>query len=79
MMIVDNGKGFDQNNAARKNGLGLLSIRERVRRLDGSVEIMTDPGEGTQVQVSIPLREDILEYFPDRLPSSIQVEAPLQT
>ena len=79
MMIVDNGKGFDQNNAARKNGLGLLSIRERVRRLDGSVEIMTDPGEGTQVQVSIPLREDILEYFPDRLPGSIQVEAPLQT
>ena len=79
MLIVDNGKGFDQNNAARKNGLGLLSIRERVRRLDGRVEITTEPGAGTQIRVSIPLREDILEYFPDRLPGSIQVEAPLQT
>ena len=40
--------------AERADGLGLVSIDERVRILRGSVEIETQPGAGTLIVVRIP-------------------------
>jgi signal transduction histidine kinase len=58
-LLEDNGKGFPMNNLGRntegRNSLGLLSIRERTRSLNGDVEIISRPGEGTQIKVKIPL------------------------
>ena len=57
LTIADNGKGFDLAAARqRADGLGLLSIDERVRRLNGTVDITTAPGAGTTVQVNVPSR-----------------------
>jgi signal transduction histidine kinase len=51
--ISDDGIGFDPN-ALFPGHLGLHSIRERVGRLDGTVEIDSAPGQGTCVRVFLP-------------------------
>jgi signal transduction histidine kinase len=53
LSIRDDGIGFDPD--GRKPGLGLASIRERARLLDGSVRVRSEPGSGTEVVVEIPL------------------------
>jgi signal transduction histidine kinase len=37
------------------NGVGLISMRERTRQVDGSVVLTSQPGLGTRVQVRLPL------------------------
>jgi len=51
--IVDNGKGFDPQDASAAGGLGLVSMRERAEKLDGTVTIVSAPGKGTSVQVCV--------------------------
>ncbi len=53
MKIEDDGIGFDMG-AVRK-GNGLRNIRERVANSGGSVEIVTKPGEGTRIELCIPV------------------------
>jgi signal transduction histidine kinase len=60
LRIKDNGQGFDPQNAAGpKDGhFGHLGILERVKRLNGHFELISAPGQGTTVQVAIPLNPD---------------------
>jgi signal transduction histidine kinase len=51
--IADDGVGFDPC-ALFPGHLGLQSIRERVERLGGTVEIDSAPGQGTRVRVVLP-------------------------
>jgi PAS domain S-box-containing protein len=56
MTVTDNGKGFDvQRPSSNPRGLGLISLRERVSLLKGSLEIESHPGQGTTVRSSLPL------------------------
>lgn len=55
MDIRDHGCGFDQENTRKQLGLGLISIGERVRMVDGKLEITSSPGQGTRIQVSAPI------------------------
>jgi two-component system sensor histidine kinase UhpB len=55
LTVVDWGTGFDINDLPSKAGLGLVSLRERARRMGGSVEIASEPGHGTTVTVHVPL------------------------
>jgi signal transduction histidine kinase len=57
LIIVDDGKGFDLD-AAERRGLGLLSMRERLRPIGGTLEIDSHPGAGTRVHVRVPDRAD---------------------
>lgn len=54
--IVDDGLGFDPV-GRDGSGLGLRSIAERVRLARGSVTIESQPGQGTRVQVRIPIAD----------------------
>jgi signal transduction histidine kinase len=56
LTIGDSGKGFDPNVAKRKGGLGLVSMEERVRAVEGSLTIATRPGDGTRIEIRIPVR-----------------------
>ena len=60
LRILDNGQGFNPQNAAGpKDGhFGHLGILERVKRLNGHFELISAPGQGTTVQVAIPLNPD---------------------
>lgn len=56
--VLDDGCGFDLEEAQRRRpGMGLLSMRERVSLVDGSLDIRTAPDNGTTVTASIPLRQ----------------------
>jgi two-component system sensor histidine kinase UhpB len=58
--IRDDGHGFDAASMLRKHwqdrGLGLAGMEERAALLDGNVEIESEPGAGTLITVTIPLR-----------------------
>lgn len=76
--IIDDGIGFDWselNTTANKNlqedyvdtsetmrGLGLMGMQERIELLGGELEILTTPGNGTQVHIHVPLHERSLAY-----------------
>jgi PAS domain S-box-containing protein len=55
LSVVDDGAGFDPAEANGKGGLGLVSMRERVRLVDGKISVASMPGVGTEVEVEIPL------------------------
>lgn len=54
LRIEDNGRGFDSGAEPATPSLGLLGMKERARRLGGSVEIAGTPGRGTVLMVGIP-------------------------
>jgi signal transduction histidine kinase len=56
--IEDNGAGFDVGEAEAKTGdrgVGLTAIQERLAPLHGTFHIVSLPGQGTEVLVTIPL------------------------
>jgi signal transduction histidine kinase len=57
--IRDNGIGFDPAHAPRStaSSFGLESMRERAEILGGSFHIVSAPGSGTRVIVSVPLEQ----------------------
>jgi len=58
LVIEDFGQGFDLEDArARSRGLGLISMKERVRLVNGSLRVSSKPGEGTRVEVRVPIGE----------------------
>jgi signal transduction histidine kinase len=57
LRIIDHGRGFDPGQVQGKSGLGLVSMRERVRHLGGEIAIDSQPSRGTQLRVRVPLRE----------------------
>jgi signal transduction histidine kinase len=51
--VVDDGTGFNPNAVSDGGGMGLVNMRERAEKLDGSLTILSTPGAGTRVKVSI--------------------------
>jgi PAS domain S-box-containing protein len=55
LLVRDFGKGFDLNAALQGRGLGLTSMQERVRLLNGTVLIQSKPKGGTTIHVLVPV------------------------
>jgi PAS domain S-box-containing protein len=62
LTVKDNGCGFEVPqewiSMARRGHLGLVGIRERAEAVGGWSKINSHPGQGTQVQVVIPLNSN---------------------
>ena len=56
--LEDNGKGFDEWKSKPKGGMGLQNIRERAKLLNGSAEIHSAPGQGTVIEIHIPIYQE---------------------
>ena len=56
VMVSDGGVGFDEDHAMKNGGLGLISMRERVRLVNGSICIDSKPKLGTTIRVRVPLQ-----------------------
>ena len=61
--VRDNGKGMDlqkvaERESAGESGLGLATLRERVRTLGSSLEIWSQSGRGTRLGFSVPVEEE---------------------
>jgi signal transduction histidine kinase len=55
LRVSDNGRGFDPKSAVMKHGLGLINVQERLHVVGGQSEIVSKPGRGTCINVSVPL------------------------
>jgi PAS domain S-box-containing protein len=53
--IADSGRGFDETAAADRDGLGLASMRERLRLIGGELTIRSRAGQGTTIDARVPL------------------------
>jgi PAS domain S-box-containing protein len=53
--IVDRGTGFDAENIKNTEGLGLVSMRERILMLNGKISIESKPNAGTRIRAHVPL------------------------
>ncbi len=49
LIVSDSGIGFDWRHAINGRGLGLISMRERLRLVNGELSIQSEPGRGTTV------------------------------
>jgi hypothetical protein len=54
VMVVDDGRGFDENTTGADR-MGLRgSVRDRIARVGGDVQIWSSPGSGTSVMMTVP-------------------------
>jgi PAS domain S-box-containing protein len=61
LSVIDNGKGFDKHDkSGYQKGLGLISMQERLRLLNGFLNIHSRPTVGTKVCAWIPFQEKTL-------------------
>ena len=63
--VGDDGIGFEPDKSALKypgeGGFGLFSIRERLEYLNGSIDISSNPGSGTNITLSLSLKKNSLK------------------
>ena len=57
LKIQDDGRGFEQKDAFSSwtGHFGVIGMRERAERLGGELRLASNPGEGTEVEVTVPL------------------------
>jgi signal transduction histidine kinase len=55
LVISDSGIGFDVNDAKASHGLGLVSMRERIMALKGTISTESQPMRGTKVRARVPV------------------------
>ena len=58
LIVRDSGKGFDLQEALHGKGLGLTSMRERARLVNGNIAIHSRPMAGTTIEISVPLASE---------------------
>jgi signal transduction histidine kinase len=59
LMVEDNGIGFNQGEL-KKEGIGLKNIRSRIAYLNGTLNIDSQPNNGTTITIEIPLKKHYL-------------------
>jgi len=55
LLVRDSGHGFDVDRATQAYGLGLISMAERLKLVDGQLSIDSQPERGTTVYARVPL------------------------
>ncbi|MGH9942124.1 MAG: PAS domain-containing sensor histidine kinase [Pyrinomonadaceae bacterium] len=60
LIIEDNGRGFDPNmeKTPTDKKIGLINMSERAALIGGTLEIETQPGEGTTIFARVPIRPE---------------------
>jgi len=60
LTLSDSGQGFDVAAIASGQGLGLASMRERIRLMNGKILIQSKRAVGTCIQAWVPLQTDVV-------------------
>lgn len=55
LRVTDNGTGFLTDSARATTGLGVVSMRERIRLVNGTLTLSSQPGQGTEITAVVPL------------------------
>ncbi len=59
LTVADSGSGFDIEAAKTSPGLGLISMEERLRFVNGTLIIDSQPQAGTKIYARVPLKSEI--------------------
>lgn len=70
LSVHDEGSGFKPQDALRGQGLGLISMRERMRLVHGEFAVESEPGRGTTIRCKIRI-----DGFPKEQQTEIAVRA----
>ncbi|MBI4499346.1 MAG: GAF domain-containing protein [Chloroflexi bacterium] len=66
LRVTDDGRGFDWKEVANAQdplrGLGIMGMQERAALVGGSCAIISQPGRGAEVRVTIPLHREAVVY-----------------
>ncbi|HZM88444.1 MAG TPA: PAS domain S-box protein [Blastocatellia bacterium] len=62
LRVTDSGKGFDVESPQIWQGLGLISMRERLRLVGGQISIVSRAPSGTQIDATVPLGQLTVDY-----------------
>lgn len=64
--VEDDGQGFDPKQVAEdkvlRRGLGLITMKERVRMMGGAFELSSHWGQGTRITFTIPAEKGVRQY-----------------
>jgi signal transduction histidine kinase len=71
LRVTDDGQGFDPEARSKVEGhFGLRGLRSRARSIGAQLEIISSPGTGTTVQVTVPLRTNpVHDHQPETQPA----------
>ena len=58
LTVSDSGVGFETKSAMTGEGLGLISMRERLHLVKGEISIESRPNQGTTIRASVPLGKE---------------------
>ena len=58
LTVGDSGAGFDGKAAKERRGLGLISMEERLKLLNGAFSIESQPKRGTTIHARVPLSSE---------------------
>ena len=58
LLVRDSGSGFDMEAVKQGSGLGLLSMQERVRLVNGAINFESKPMGGTTIRVRVPFKSE---------------------
>lgn len=80
--VKDTGAGFDpkliEKTSSTTGGFGLFSIRERIKLLEGSFQILSKPQQGTQIEITIPV-DKMMDAGIENIPIEIEEEHSVAT
>ena len=66
LVVSDRGAGFDVERARAGQGMGLVSMAERIKLVDGDLAIESQPGRGTTIRARVRLPGDATDARSDR-------------
>lgn len=55
LIVEDNGCGWQEQKGKKRKSYGILGIQERINMLNGTFEIISEAGEGSRIELSIPI------------------------
>jgi signal transduction histidine kinase len=55
--INDNGKGIVEEDMGKTSSFGLVGMRERIKAMNGEFQVLSTPGEGTTLEIRLPLTD----------------------
>jgi signal transduction histidine kinase len=65
LTIKDNGVGFDPSDGNNQGGQGLTNMRERMQKINGTLEITSNNGTGTTIEAIVPFTVKDSQKFED--------------
>lgn len=57
LSVQDNGQGFSPDAPRKPQSMGLIGLRERAYLLKGNIDIISQPGMGTRIDVTLPVHD----------------------